>query len=133
MLKCFSCEKTLHRVPKVAIITEDGQSVYVGPDCARRITANGAKGYQPPGTGPRLFIRGERGRCGAEREEAAKRDSSAVARILNVCTFPVLCAWCLKLGRRKVLEYATVSDSHGICQPCADKALAEWRELDDRP
>ena len=42
-------------------------------------------------------------------------------------SYPVLCAWCLKLGRDTVVNYTTIEHSHGICQPCAEQV---YRELE---
>jgi hypothetical protein len=37
----------------------DEQTVFVGPDCFKRVESGGSKGYQPPLGGPRLFIIGQ--------------------------------------------------------------------------
>lgn len=37
-------------------ITSDGQVVFVGYDCAKRIAEAEVEGYQPPRGGPRLWI-----------------------------------------------------------------------------
>ena len=54
--QCYACGRPFcgARRPHLAI-TSDGQRVYVGPQCLRRIEAAGAEGYQPPSGGPRLF------------------------------------------------------------------------------
>ena len=52
--KCFACDRPLGKDPRRAD-TRDGQRVYVGADCHRKIRAAGEEGYQPPGGGPRLF------------------------------------------------------------------------------
>ena len=52
---CFACDKPLHGNPTLAD-TRDGQTVYVGPECLRRIRAAGEAGYQPPRGGPRLYL-----------------------------------------------------------------------------
>ena len=44
---------------------------------------------------------------------------------MTTTRYPVLCAWCLKTGTRTIIEYTTVSDSHGICQQCLALALEE--------
>ena len=36
--------------------------------------------------------------------------------------YPVFCAWC---GR--IIRYASVEHSHGICQDCAAKLLADYK------
>jgi hypothetical protein len=51
--KCFACDRKLNR-PRVAD-TRDGQTVFVGADCYRKIEAAGEVGYQPPKGGPRLY------------------------------------------------------------------------------
>lgn len=52
--KCFSCNKPLHRA-RIIAVTTDGQTVYVGPDCYRKIIEAGTAGYQPPLGGPKLL------------------------------------------------------------------------------
>lgn len=52
--KCFACNRHII-ADKQTAMTGDGQSVYVGPDCYRKIEQAGAAGYQPPLGGPRLF------------------------------------------------------------------------------
>ena len=54
-MKCFACDKPLPVNPTLAD-TRDGQTVYVGPECLRRIRAAGEAGYQPPRGGPRLYL-----------------------------------------------------------------------------
>lgn len=51
--KCFACDRALRRPHLVRCIDE--QTVFVGPECFRRISASGKTGYQPPLGGPRLF------------------------------------------------------------------------------
>ena len=52
--KCFCCDKPIASRPKWAY-TADGQSVYVGPECCRKIKRAGAEGWQPPLGGPRMY------------------------------------------------------------------------------
>jgi hypothetical protein len=52
--KCFACDRPLGKDTRRAT-TRDGQRVYVGADCHRKIRAAGDDGYQPPGGGPRLY------------------------------------------------------------------------------
>lgn len=59
--RCFACNKVL-RKPTPAD-TRDGQTVFVGPECARKIEAAGDEGYQPAGGGPRLFPVAEAGKA----------------------------------------------------------------------
>jgi len=37
--------------------------------------------------------------------------------------YPVVCAWC-----GKIVGYSELDHSHGICQSCSDKLLAEMRQ-----
>lgn len=58
--KCFACGKRLGtRMPGRAD-TRDGQWVYVGSECSKRIETAGDEGWQPPRGGPRLFPMGDR-------------------------------------------------------------------------
>lgn len=52
--RCFACGKPLGRSLWLAA-TRNGQTVYVGSDCAKRIRAAGESGYQPPLGGSRLY------------------------------------------------------------------------------
>jgi hypothetical protein len=52
--KCFACGRKLKGEPKLAD-TRDGQIVYVGPCCVKKIIAAGEAGYQPPLRGPKLY------------------------------------------------------------------------------
>lgn len=54
MDKCFACNKPSLKEYRVAH-TFDGQSVYVGTDCYKKISAMTIHGYQPPLGGPRLY------------------------------------------------------------------------------
>lgn len=51
--KCFACDRALRRPHIVRCIDE--QTVFVGPECFRRVRESGAAGYQPPLGGPQLF------------------------------------------------------------------------------
>jgi len=51
--RCFACGRAL-KTPKL-VDTRDGQVVFVGPECYRRIESAGEKGWQPPLGGPRLY------------------------------------------------------------------------------
>lgn len=59
--KCFACDRPFRRNSHGLIvfhpeaITLDGQRVFVGHDCHRKITESGSDGYQPPLGGPRLW------------------------------------------------------------------------------
>ena len=55
MNKCFVCDKKLKQT-KYLVITIDGQTVYVGPECFKRIIKTPG-GYQPPLGGPKLYYR----------------------------------------------------------------------------
>lgn len=46
--KCFACDRPL-RDAKYLVDTRDAQTVYVGPDCFKKIVAAGEAGYLPQG------------------------------------------------------------------------------------
>lgn len=52
---CFACGRRLGRKPYLAD-TRDGQTAYVGSECAKKIIAAGETGWRPPNSGPRLFL-----------------------------------------------------------------------------
>lgn len=54
MDKCFACGRRLGRNPAL-VDTRDGQTAYVGTECAKLVRAGGDAGYQPPLGGPRLY------------------------------------------------------------------------------
>jgi hypothetical protein len=57
MIKCFACDKTIGVGGRVrAVSTRDGQTVYVGPECFRKVKNAEGDGYAPPQGGPRLFL-----------------------------------------------------------------------------
>jgi len=53
-LKCFACGLSIgKRDPEADLVdTRDGQMVWVGSACHRRVIAAGEAGYQPPLGGP---------------------------------------------------------------------------------
>jgi hypothetical protein len=53
--KCFSCEKTITGKTNL-VTTMDGETVFVGPICYKKIVESGELGYQPPLGGPRLYL-----------------------------------------------------------------------------
>ena len=53
--RCFACDRIVGATPKL-VDTRDGQTVYVGVECYRRVKAAGKKGYQPPQGGPVLWL-----------------------------------------------------------------------------
>jgi hypothetical protein len=53
--KCFACGRPLGRSPAL-VDTRDGQKVFVGRSCARRIEKAGDAGYEPPTGGPTLYL-----------------------------------------------------------------------------
>lgn len=59
MNKCFACDRQLNKTIYL-VVTEDGQTVYVGPDCYRKIRQSN-KSYQPPLGGPKLQLIAEGG------------------------------------------------------------------------
>jgi hypothetical protein len=54
MDRCFACGRKLGAKPYRAD-TRDGQTVFVGQECAKLIRHAGEVGYQPPQGGPKLF------------------------------------------------------------------------------
>ena len=54
-IKCFCCDKKLTGKKKYLVTTRDEQTVYVGPECFKKIQKNGNNGYQPPLGGPKLY------------------------------------------------------------------------------
>jgi hypothetical protein len=60
--KCFACGRPFRQNSYGRIVfhpealTLDGQRVFVGYDCAKKINSAGADGYQPPRGGPRLWV-----------------------------------------------------------------------------
>ena len=38
----------------------------------------------------------------------------------------ILCAWCLKRGRRVPVGWSAVRGSHGICAECRRREWLEW-------
>lgn len=49
--KCFACGRKLGKSPAL-VDTRDGQTVYVGRECAKMVTT---EGWQPPKGGPKLY------------------------------------------------------------------------------
>jgi hypothetical protein len=56
--RCFACGRVLGVRP-LLVDTRDAQTVFVGAECAKQITASGNEGWQPPRGGPRLYLMGE--------------------------------------------------------------------------
>lgn len=54
--KCFACNKPNVTLGCRIATTRDGQTVFVGRDCAKKIKAAGEAGYQPPTGGPLLWL-----------------------------------------------------------------------------
>lgn len=52
---CFVCGKALPAGGRHLADTRDGQTVFVGPECFRKIVKAGDGGYQPEKGGPRLW------------------------------------------------------------------------------
>lgn len=75
--KCFACDRPLGRDPRRAD-TRDGQRVYVGRDCHRKIAAAGEDGYQPPTGGPRLWPLSE---FDARAERVERMAATRAARV----------------------------------------------------
>lgn len=53
--RCFACGRILGRNPAL-VDTRDGQTVFVGTECFKKVQAAGEDGYQPPKGGPRLWL-----------------------------------------------------------------------------
>jgi hypothetical protein len=53
--RCFACDRLIHRKDPLAADTRDGQEVFIGAECAKKIAAAGEAGWQPPKGGPRLY------------------------------------------------------------------------------
>jgi len=51
--KCFACGRQIYTCSLAD--TRDGQEVFVGAECYRKIMAAGENGYQPPRGGPKLY------------------------------------------------------------------------------
>lgn len=49
--RCFACDRKLGKSPKL-VDTRDGQLVYIGSECFKKIAADG---WQPPKGGPKLY------------------------------------------------------------------------------
>lgn len=52
---CFACGRPLAAQRPIRVDTRDGQTVFVGTECAKRVLAAGETGWQPPLGGPRLY------------------------------------------------------------------------------
>jgi len=37
--------------------------------------------------------------------------------------YPVFCSWCLKNGKKTILNYINKPGSHGICEDCAAEMM----------
>ncbi len=63
-MKCFACDKEIPTEKAKLVITIDGQEVYVGPECFKRVTKAGKSGYRPEswdfGGELRLYLAGNR-------------------------------------------------------------------------
>jgi hypothetical protein len=55
-LRCFACDRPLPRLGGNfgEAITSDGQTVYVGSECLKKVI-KADNGYQPPLGGPKLY------------------------------------------------------------------------------
>lgn len=53
--ECAACGRKIITVsPHVVRVRGEPTTVYVGPECAAKVAAAGADGYQPPRGGPKL-------------------------------------------------------------------------------
>ncbi len=39
--------------------------------------------------------------------------------------YPVYCAWCLVEGKKTIVTYKEVEESHGICKKCKEEIIKE--------
>lgn len=53
--KCFACNRPLIDENMRTVKTQDGQTVFVGALCYRKISASGSAGWQVSKGGPKLF------------------------------------------------------------------------------
>lgn len=53
--QCFACGRKLNQVGTALAHTLDGQIVYIGPECFKRVAESGEAGWQPRLGGPRLY------------------------------------------------------------------------------
>ncbi len=57
MDKCFACDRPLKSdADRHHADTRDGQIVFIGSECLKKIRAAEDDGYQPPKGGPRLWL-----------------------------------------------------------------------------
>lgn len=56
MLNCFACGKAIKSSTTANLVdTRDAQTVFVGPDCYKKVVTAGEQGYQSPKGGPKLY------------------------------------------------------------------------------
>lgn len=53
-LKCFACNRLIKQ-RRFLVRCADEQTVFIGPECFKRVKAS-SNGYQPSLGGPRLFL-----------------------------------------------------------------------------
>ena len=53
--RCFACDRIIREEKPAIADTRDGQGVYVGNECLKKILRAGESGYQPPKGGPKLY------------------------------------------------------------------------------
>jgi hypothetical protein len=58
--KCFACDRTFCNGKKHVVDTRDGQTVFVGSGCYKKIVRAGDAGWQPAKGGPRLYLAKEK-------------------------------------------------------------------------
>ena len=53
--KCFACGRVIRRADPIRVDTRDAQTVFVGPECYKRVLEAGDAGWLPPGGCLRLY------------------------------------------------------------------------------
>jgi superfamily II helicase len=46
--------------------------------------------------------------------------------------YPVLCSWCLRVGRKTIISWSATKHSRGICKDCQKGYIKEETEYVDR-
>lgn len=60
--RCFACDRRITGTPRSVLVVNEDTTVFVGPDCYRKVkAADQVVGYQPPRGGPRLALIGSKG------------------------------------------------------------------------
>lgn len=97
VLACFACGKKFRNLDSRYLAdTRDGQEVFIGPECLKRVQAAGDAGYQPDKGGPRLYPLSVDGvladmdsctrACDADAAEILCQAGAAVAELMEALT-----------------------------------------------